>query len=71
MENKIEFLESYLAWVNDNRLDPPTFSPEEYALHLRNISNQELLDAMVALVNENEDADKIIESMMVALGDSR
>jgi len=71
MQNKIEFLENYLAWVNDNRLDPPTFSPEEYAVHLRNISNQELLDAMVALVNENEDADKIIESMMIALGDVR
>jgi hypothetical protein len=68
MQDKIQFIENYLAWVNDNKLDPPTFSPEEYAIHLRNISNQELLDSMVALVQNNEDADKILESMMIALG---
>jgi hypothetical protein len=71
MQNKIEFIESYLTWVNDNKLDPPTFSPEEYAVHLRNISNEKLIDAMVVLVNQNEDADKIIEAMMIALGDMR
>ena len=68
MQDKIQFIENYLAWVNDNKLDPPTFSPEEYAIYLRNISNQKLLDSMVALVQENEDADKILESMMIALG---
>jgi len=71
MQNKIEFLENYLAWVNDNRLDPPSFSPEEYALHLRNISNQDLLDAMVAMVEKVEDADKIIEFMLIALEGAR
>lgn len=71
MQNKIEFLENYLAWVNDNRLDPPTFSPEEYAIHLRNISNQELIDAMVEMVEKVKDADKIIEFMLISLDNVR
>ena len=69
MDNKIQFIQNYLTWVNDNKLDPPTFSPEEYEVHLRNVSNQQLLDAMVELVLQNEDADKIIEAMMLALAD--
>lgn len=35
MEKEIQFTKDYLDWVNDLRLDPPSYSPDEYAEHLR------------------------------------
>jgi hypothetical protein len=30
----IQLLEDYNRWVVDNKLNPPTYSPQEYAIHL-------------------------------------
>ena len=30
----IQLLEDYNRWVVDNKLNPPTYSPQEYALYL-------------------------------------
>ena len=30
----IDLLEEYNRWVVDNKLNPPTYSPKEYAIHL-------------------------------------
>lgn len=69
MENKIEFLESYLAWVNDNRLDPPSFSPEEYSEYLSNIKNKELLEQIFEVVNSDTSSSKAIDSILLLLKD--
>ena len=67
MKNKIKFIEDYLQWVNDNKLDPPTFSPEEYHVHLNNIKNQELIDEIILLIESSADAKKTIDSIILIL----
>jgi hypothetical protein len=69
MHDNIKFVEDYLLWVNNNKLDPPTFSPEEYASHLRSIKNHELLQAIVEVVHSKENADKIIDAILLILQD--
>ena len=69
MLENIKFVEDYLLWVNNNKLDPPTFSPEEYASHLRSIKNEELLQAIVQIVHSKQNADKIIDGILTVLQD--
>ncbi len=69
MLENIKFVEEYLIWVNDNKLDPPKFTPEEYASHLRSIKNEELLQAIVQVVHSKENADKIIDAILFILQD--
>jgi len=67
MESKIKFVEDYLQWVNDNKLDPPKFSPEEYSLYLNYLNNQEILDEIIKVINSGEDATKLIQSITILL----
>lgn len=69
MEDKIKFIEDYLMWVNENKLDPPTFSPEEYSEHLRSIKNQELIQAIVEVVHSDASSSKVIDSILLILQD--
>jgi len=67
MDKQIEFVENYLQWVNDNKLDPPKFSPEEYAFYLNNLNNQKLIDEIIKVIDSGEDATKLIDSITVIL----
>lgn len=69
MKDKVKFVEEYLQWVNDNRLDPPAFTAEDYAQHLKNISNQELIDAIVEVVKTQKDPIEIVDSIFTILKD--
>ena len=69
MEDKIKFIEDYLMWVNENKLDPPTFSPEEYASHLRFIKHQEMLQAISDVVHSDASSSKIVDSILLILQD--
>lgn len=50
-ENEIKFLENYIDWVNSRKLDPPTHSPAEYAEHLTNMRNAEIVDRALEMIN--------------------
>ena len=69
MEDKIKFIEDYLMWVNENKLDPPTFSPEEYSKHLRDIKNSQLLDLIFDIANSETSSSKAIDSILLILKD--
>jgi len=43
----IDLLEEYNRWVVDNKLNPPTYSPKEYALYLESeIAKKQLAKAI-------------------------
>lgn len=50
-ETQIKFLENYIEWVNSRKLDPPTYSPAEYAEHLANLRNAEIVDKALEMMN--------------------
>lgn len=50
-QKEIQFLEKYIDWANSRKLDPPTHSPAEYAEHLTNIRNAEIVDRALEMVN--------------------
>jgi hypothetical protein len=49
-DNEIKFLENYIDWVNSRKLDPPTYSPAEYAEHLANMRNAEIVDKALEMI---------------------
>jgi hypothetical protein len=53
-ESKIDFLENYVEWANERKLFPPTFSPTEYAEHLRNMRNSDIIDRALEMVGAYE-----------------
>jgi hypothetical protein len=53
-KSRINFLENYVEWANDRKLFPPTHSPTEYAEHLRNIQNAEILDHALEMIGKYE-----------------
>jgi hypothetical protein len=40
----IKQLEDYNQWKIDKMLNPPTYSPQEYALHIENEKNKEIIE---------------------------
>lgn len=50
-DKEIQFLENYIEWVNSRKLDPPTYSPAEYAEHLANMRNAEIVEKALEMVN--------------------
>ena len=50
-ELEIKFLENYIDWVNSRKLDPPTYSPVEYAEHLANLRNAEIVEKALEMLN--------------------
>lgn len=50
-DNEIKFLENYIDWVNSRKLDPPTYSPAEYAEHLTNMRNAEIVEKALEMLN--------------------
>jgi hypothetical protein len=50
-ELEIKFLENYIDWVNSRKLDPPTYSPAEYAEHLANLRNAEIVEKALEMLN--------------------
>ena len=50
-ETQIKFLENYIEWVNSRKLDPPTYSPAEYAEHLANLRNAEIVEKALEMMN--------------------
>jgi hypothetical protein len=50
-DNEIKFLENYIDWVNSRKLDPPTYSPAEYAEHLANMRNAQIVDKALEMIN--------------------
>ena len=53
-ESEINFLENYVEWANERKLFPPTFSPTEYAEHLRNMRNSEIIDKALQMIGTYE-----------------
>jgi len=53
-QDRIRFLENYVEWSNDRKLFPPTFSPTEYAEHLRNMRNAEIIDRALEMLGKYE-----------------
>ena len=53
-ESKIDFLENYVEWANERKLYPPTHSPTEYAEHLRNMRNSEIIDKALEMIGAYE-----------------
>lgn len=53
-ESKIDFLENYVEWANERKLFPPTFSPTEYAEHLRNLRNAEIIEKALEMIGKYE-----------------
>jgi hypothetical protein len=53
-ESKIDFLENYVEWANDRKLYPPTHSPTEYAEHLRNLRNSEIIEKALEMIGRYE-----------------
>jgi hypothetical protein len=50
-DKEIQFLENYIEWVNSRKLDPPTYSPAEYAEHLANMRNAEIVEKALEMIN--------------------
>lgn len=50
-DNEIKFLENYIDWVNSRKLDPPSYSPAEYAEHLANMRNTEIVEKALEMLN--------------------
>ena len=46
----IQLLEDYNRWVVDNKLNPPTYSPQEYALHLESEQAKKTLANAIEMV---------------------
>ena len=46
----IQLLEDYNRWVVDNKLNPPTYSPQEYAIYLESEKAKEQLAKAVEMV---------------------
>jgi hypothetical protein len=46
----IQLLEDYNRWVVDNKLNPPTYSPQEYALHLESEQAKRTLADAIEMV---------------------
>jgi hypothetical protein len=53
-ESKIDFLENYVEWANERKLFPPTHSPTEYAEHLRNLRNSEIIEKALEMIGTYE-----------------
>jgi hypothetical protein len=53
-ESKINFLENYVEWANERKLYPPTHSPTEYAEHLRNMRNSEIIEKALEMIGSYE-----------------
>ncbi len=50
-DKEIQFLENYIDWVNSRKLDPPTYSPAEYAEHLANMRNAQIVEKALEMIN--------------------
>ncbi len=46
----IQLLEDYNKWVVDNKLNPPTYSPQEYALYLESEQAKKILADAIEMV---------------------
>lgn len=55
-QERINFLENYVEWANERKLFPPTHSPAEYAEHLRNIRNSEIIDKALEMIGKYEES---------------
>lgn len=53
-QDKVQFLENYVEWANDRKLFPPTHSPTEYAEHLRNMRNCEIIEKALEMIGKYE-----------------
>lgn len=45
----IDLLEEYNRWVVDNKLNPPTYSPKEYAMYLESESAKKQLEKAIEM----------------------
>jgi len=66
-DSSLELLEDFLKWRNEQRLDPPTFSPKEYLMYLQNQKNSAILDEVKALIEKHKDDAKnnaLIKSLL-------
>jgi hypothetical protein len=50
-DKEIQFLENYIDWVNSRKLDPPAYSPAEYAEHLANMRNAQIVEKALEMIN--------------------
>lgn len=48
----IQLLEDYNRWVVDNKLNPPTYSPQEYALYLEAEQAKKNLSRAIEMVEK-------------------
>ena len=46
----IDLLEEYNRWVVDNKLNPPKYSPQEYAMHLESENAKQALAKAIEMV---------------------
>ena len=46
----IELLEEYNRWVVDNKLNPPTYSPKEYAIYLESEAMKEQVAKAIDMI---------------------
>lgn len=53
-KSKIDFLENYVEWANERKLFPPTHSPTEYAEHLSNLRNYEIIEKALEMIGTYE-----------------
>lgn len=43
----ISLIEDYNRWVVENKINPPTFSPAEYAQYIENIKRKQAVDEVI------------------------
>lgn len=48
----IALLEAYNEWVIDQKLNPPRYTPGEYAEHLRHLRNEQIIENALEMIGK-------------------